>query len=125
MADEHVEVLERKAIPEVPSPVYLGGRIYMVKNGGILTAIDLTDGSRVFRKRLGSPGTHYASPIVGENLIYLTSASGEISVIDVSGKMPKRLAQNEFDEAILATPALVDNTLYVRTVSRLYAFKAE
>ena len=120
-----MQVLERKAIPEVPSPVYLDGRIYMIKNGGIVTAIDVTDGSRVFRKRLGSPGTHYASPIVGENLIYLSSASGEISVIDVSGETPKRLARNEFDEEIMATPALVDNTLYVRTARHLYAFKAE
>ena len=33
--------------------------------------------------------------------------------------------RNEFDEEIMATPALGDNTLYVRTASRLYAFKAE
>ena len=125
LTDDHVQVLERKAIPEVPSPVYLDGCIYMVKNGGIVTAIDVSDGSRVFRKRLGSPGTHYASPIVGEKLIYLTSASGEISVIDVSGETPKRLARNAFNEEIMATPALVENTLYVRTTSRLYAFKAE
>ena len=122
VADANVDVLERKAIPEVPSPIYHKRRIYMVKNGGILTCIDLVSGKRVYRKRMGATGTYYASPILCGDVLYLCSASGIVSTIDVSGDTPRQLARNDLAEPILATPAIVDGTLYVRTASQLYAF---
>ena len=42
-------------------------------------------------------------------------------VLDAGDEL-KILATNKLDGAILATPALVDRTIYVRTKSHLYAF---
>ena len=124
VTESHVSILERQSIPEVPSPLYHDGRIYMVKNGGILTCLDARTGKRLYRKRVGSPGTHYASPILSNGALFIAAAAGDIAVVDISGETPEILAKNSFNERIFATPAIVDNMLLVRTERRLYAIAA-
>ena len=119
---DRVTSLEDRAIAEVPTPVFYDDRIYMVKNGGIVTCIDATAGKRVFQKRLGSRGTHYASPVIAGDKLYLSSGNGEIAVIDLSLETPKRIATNKIGDGIFATPAVVDGRIYVRTESKLFAF---
>jgi outer membrane protein assembly factor BamB len=116
--------LERQSIPEVPSPLYHDGRVYIVKNGGILTCVDASTGKRLYRKRIGSSGTHYASPVLCNDLLYIASGAGHVAVVDISGETPEILAKNNFDEQIFATPAIIDNTILVRTARRLYAIAA-
>ncbi|MBP60247.1 MAG: hypothetical protein CMJ62_01865 [Planctomycetaceae bacterium] len=117
----HVRVLETRSIPEVPSPIYHEGHVYLVKNGGILTCVNTQTGKRVYRKRIGPAGTYYASPILAGHRLYISSGGGRVTVIDVAAKTPRVLAQNEFGENIFATPAIVDDTLYLRTEQSLYA----
>ena len=124
VTESHVSILERQSIPEVPSPIYHDGRVYIVKNGGILTCLNASTGERLYRKRSGSPGTHYASPILGNHVLYIASGAGQIAVVDISGETPEILAKNNFGEQIFATPAIIDNTLLVRTERRLYAIAA-
>ena len=50
----HVVWRENRAIPEVPSPLVLDGRLYLVRNGGILSCLD-TAGKVVYRGRVGAP----------------------------------------------------------------------
>jgi len=120
----HVRILERQSIPEVPSPVYHDGRIYIVKNGGILTCLNASKGERLYRKRVGSSGTYYSSPILSNDVLFIASAAGHVAAIDVSGETPAILAENNFGEQIFATPARIDDTLLVRTARRLYAIAA-
>ncbi len=75
----------------------------------------------MYSGRLGAPGYYYSSPIAADNRIYVASADGVVVVLD-AGDQLKVLAANELDGAILATPALVDGVLYVRTANHLYAF---
>lgn len=119
---DRVKTLEDRAIAEVPTPVYYNDRIYMVKNGGIVTCIDATAGERVFQKRLGSRGTHYASPVIAGDKLYVASGNGEIAVIDLGPETPKKIATNKIGNGIFATPAIVDGRIYVRTENRLFAF---
>jgi outer membrane protein assembly factor BamB len=66
-------------------------------------------------------GDYYSSPVAAGHKIYIASAEGEMVVLD-AGEELKILARNKLDGAILATPALVDGNIYVRTESHLYAF---
>lgn len=125
VTETHVRVMETQSIPEVPSPIFYDGRVYIVKNGGILTCLDCANGKRLYRKRVGGSGTHYASPIVNRGKLYLSSGEGRITVIDVTGKTPRVLAKNDFGDRIYATPAIVEDTILVRTGSRLYAIGGE
>lgn len=109
------------AIPEVPSPLYYDGRVYMVRNGGIVTAIEAKSGKLLYRARLGAPGPYYSSPIVAGGLLYVASGEGIVSVWK-PGETLQVIARNDIGEPIFATPAPVERRLYVRTENALYAF---
>ena len=113
--------LETQAIPEVPSPLCDGQYIYFVKNGGVLTCLDLETGERVYRTRTRGRGTHYASPVIADGKLYSVAGDGRVSVITL-GPKPEVLATNEMDDHVYATPAIVNGTIFVRTHSALYAF---
>jgi outer membrane protein assembly factor BamB len=121
VTETHVNVLEKKNIPEVPSPLAHQGRIYMVKNGGIVTCLDAISGDVLYRKRISASGSYYASPIAVGDHIYLASGQGTVTVLR-SGDQLDVIAENDLGERIMATPAAVDETLYVRTNDHLYAF---
>ena len=119
----HVTVLERRSIAEVPTPVVSGNRVFMVKNGGILTSIDRTEQERLYQIRVGATGSFFASPLLAGDRLFLMAVSGKAVVLDVSGDRAEVLAKNDLADEIFATPAIVDGTMYVRTKGHLYAFR--
>jgi outer membrane protein assembly factor BamB len=118
----HIVWQEFRGVPEVPSPLVYRDRVWMIKSGGLLTCLALADGKLVFQKRIGAPGGYYASPVAGGNRIYVASDDGAVTVLEASDKL-NILARNHLPDAILATPAIVDGTLYVRTTKQLFAFR--
>jgi outer membrane protein assembly factor BamB len=113
---------EAKGIPEVPSPLLVGNRLYLVKAGGVVICRDAASGKSLFEDRLGAAGGYYASPVMAAGRIYAASDRGTVVVFEATDSL-KVLARNDLKEPIMATPAIVDGKLYVRTASRLYAFK--
>ena len=118
-----IRVLETQGIPEVPSPLCDGKYVYFVKNGGVFTCLELESGKRLHRIRTRGRGTHYASPLIAGDQIYTVAGDGRISVL-TRGPKPKLLATNDMPEGVYASPAISDGTLYVRTHTTLYAFRA-
>jgi outer membrane protein assembly factor BamB len=112
---------ERKGVPGVPSPLYYNGRLYTFQNGGIVFSRVAKTGELVYSGRLGAPGYYYSSPVAADNKVYIASEEGVVVVLD-AGERLKILATNKLDGAILATPALADGNIYVRTENHLYAF---
>jgi outer membrane protein assembly factor BamB len=113
---------ENRSVPEVPSPLVYDSRVYVVRNGGILTCLDAATGRVVYRERLGAPGPYYSSPIEAGGRLFIGSGDGALVVV-APGDVLKVLARNELGEPIFATPAVSpEGTLYVRTPSALYAF---
>lgn len=110
-----------RGVPECPTPVYSDGLIYMVKNGGIATCLDARTGEQHYSSRIGARGPRYSSPVVGDGKVYAASAKGLLTVWKTGTKL-EVLAQNDFGERIMATPALLDGRIYVRTESYLYCF---
>jgi outer membrane protein assembly factor BamB len=119
-----VRYLERKGIPEVPSPLVHKGHVYFVKNGGILTCLELKSGIQKYRMRTRGKGTYYASPIIAGDKMFLTSGEGKISVVSL-GDDPDVLATNDMKEKTYATPAIVDGVIYVRTHKTLSAYASK
>jgi outer membrane protein assembly factor BamB len=112
---------ERRGVPGVPSPLYYNGRLYTVQNGGIVFCRAAKTGELVYSGRLGALGYYYSSPVAADNKVYIASEEGVVSVLD-TGDVLKVLAANKLDGGILATPAIVDGSIYVRTETHLYAF---
>jgi outer membrane protein assembly factor BamB len=112
---------ESRGVPGVPSPLYYDGRLYTFQNGGIVFCRVAKTGELIYSGRLGALGYYYSSPVAAGNQIYIASEEGVVSVL-AAGPELKVLASNKLDGAILATPAIIDGTIYVRTESHLYAF---
>jgi outer membrane protein assembly factor BamB len=112
---------EHKGTPGVPSPLYYNGHLYTFQNGGIVFSRVAKTGELLYSGRLGAPGYYYSSPVAADNKIYIASEEGVVVVLD-AGEQLKVLATNKLDGAILATPALADGNIYVRTENHLYAF---
>ncbi len=108
-------------VPHVTSPLFYKNRVYMIKSGGILSCFKADDGALQYSDRIGAAGAYFASPIAANGKIYFTSRNGIITVIE-DGEKLNILARNDLDEIISATPAIVDNKIYVRTDTNLYAF---
>ncbi len=111
-----------KPVSSVASPLFYQGRIYVIREGGMLTCINAATGAAVYEnKRVGATGDYFASPLAADGRIYLASRNGVISVI-ASGDEFKVIANNDLAEPISASPAIADNKLYVRTARHLWAF---
>jgi outer membrane protein assembly factor BamB len=117
----HVSWREQRAISEVPSPLYYRERVYMVRDGGIVSCLDAKTGRLMYRERLGASGAYFSSPVAGDGKIYVASQLGVVVVL-AAGDRFTVLARNDLGESIQATPALVDGKIYVRTEKHLYAF---
>jgi len=108
-------------VPECPSPLYYDGRVYMVKNGGIASCLVAATGELKYQDKLRVGGPYYASPVVGDGKIYVPSARGVITVFEPGDDL-NVLARNDLKERMMATPAIVDGRIYVRTENNMYAF---
>jgi outer membrane protein assembly factor BamB len=120
----HVAWSYTRGLPYVPSPLFYDGRVYLVKDGGLTTSLEAKTGKPAYaQQRLGAVGSYYASPVAAEGRIYLASLSGKLTVIKAGGDKPEILHQVDFGERIFATPALVEDKLYLRTEKHLWAFQ--
>jgi outer membrane protein assembly factor BamB len=111
-----------KSLPNVPSPLLYQNVLYLVKEGGILTALDPASGKVLKQGRLkGALDFYYSSPVGADGKIFTASQDGHVSVIK-AGPDWEVLAVNDMDDEVYATPAPVDQRLYLRTKSALYCF---
>ncbi len=120
--EERIAWKHSRGIPEVPSPLYYDHKLFIVRDGGLLQCLEAASGAVLYQERLGVGGGYTASPIAADGRVYLPSHSGTIVVVDARAKELKVLARNVIGEKITATPALVENLLYVRTDRHLFAF---
>lgn len=96
----------------------------LVKDGGIVTIYDTKSGDELYNGRPVEAGNYYASPVAANGHIYFASlADGAVTVLKAGSDKPEVVAKNPpLGERLAATPAIADDTLYVRTAGHLYAF---
>lgn len=113
-----------KGLPYVASAILYRGQYVMVRDGGIVVACDAETGDTVYQSRIAAAGRHYASPVAANGHIYFTSLDGgAVTVLKAGAEKAVVEAKNpELGERCAATPAIADNTLYIRTAGHLYAF---
>ncbi len=122
ISESHRAWKQTRGLPYIPSPLCYGGRVYVVKNGGMASCYDAKTGKPLYQEeRLGALGDYYSSPVAADGKIYFTSQQGMVTVL-AAGDIFKVMAQNNLGEAVMATPAIVDGVIYFRTAGNLYAF---
>lgn len=117
VTDTHIAWKHDKGVPHTPSPLVVGDEIYIVSDSGIATCLDARTGTVYWSERLG--GGFSASPVLAEARLYFQSEEGVGTVIK-AGKSFESLARNDLGERTLASPAVADNTLFLRSQSQLW-----
>lgn len=117
-----------RGVPECPSPLFLDGRLYVIKNGGIVSCFAAATGELRYQERTELRGPVYASLVAGDGKLYCTSARGVIGVLAL-GDTFEVLSTNDLSELfdgqrVLATPALAPGFVYVRAERTLACFRA-
>lgn len=106
----------------IVSPLISQDRMFLIKEGGITTVFDTQQGEPLRRpQRVGRGGSYFASPVLGDGKIYLANSDGMVLVLRDSANY-EELAVNDIGESIVATPAISDRYLLIRTRSQLFCF---
>lgn len=123
ITDSHIAWEKKKGLPYVPSALLYRGNLFMVKDGGLASCFDATSGETKYeQQRLGLDGSFYASPVAANGHIYLVNLTGKAATL-AAGDKPDVVWRADFGERVAATPAIVDDTIFVRTETKLFAFK--
>ena len=117
-AAEHVAWKSASGGPYTSTPVAYGEQVHFVRNTGVVCALSLASGEQLYRERLGS--TFSASPVASDGKIYLAGEDGVVTVIK-AGPDFEVLGRSDMGEPCLATPAISQGALFVRTRGHLYA----
>ncbi|MEO8027014.1 MAG: PQQ-binding-like beta-propeller repeat protein [Bryobacteraceae bacterium] len=112
----------RKSLPNIPSPLLYGGTLFLVKDGGIVTTIDPKSGAVLKQGRVpGATEQFWSSPVGAAGKVYLLSQGCKLAVLKAEPQW-EVLRVNDLDDECFATPALADNSIYLRTRHHLYRF---
>jgi outer membrane protein assembly factor BamB len=112
----------KKNLPYIPAPLVYQDVLYLVKDGGIVTALDARTGEALKTGR--SPdalGEYFASPVAADGKVFLANVEGKVTVLK-AGAQWDILGTNDLGEEIHATPALSGGRIYVRTQGSIYCF---
>jgi outer membrane protein assembly factor BamB len=109
----------------MPTPLAYRGVLYVLANNGVFDAYDLRSGQELYRQRLADVGSGFsASPVAADGRVYLSSEDGDVLVI-AAGREFQQLARIPMGELLMATPALSEGALYVRSSQSLFAIGAK
>jgi outer membrane protein assembly factor BamB len=107
--------------PYVPSPLLYGEELYILKsNNGILSAFNAKTGEPFYtQQRIEGVPNVYASPVGAGGRVYVAGREGAVAVLE-RGREFKVLAVNTLEDGFDASPAVVDNEIYLRGRKFLY-----
>ena len=107
--------------PDCPTPVCYRGRLYLVRDNGVGSCLDAVTGELKWRERIFR-GNVKASPVAADGKVYFTAMSGETIVL-AAGDEFKIAGKGKVAGQVIATPALADGTIYIRSKDRLWAIR--
>jgi outer membrane protein assembly factor BamB len=105
------------AVSKTASPVLVDGLLYLVSDEGMVTCLEADTGKQVWRTRL--PGNFAASPIYGDGRLYFSNQKGQTTVL-LPGRTFQAAATNALAAGFMASPAVADKALFLRTRTHLY-----
>ncbi|MBI3418468.1 MAG: PQQ-binding-like beta-propeller repeat protein [Verrucomicrobia bacterium] len=117
VTDSHVAWTLTKGAPNTPSLILIGDDLYLVSDAGIASCVDAKTGKVHWQERLG--GNFSASPIFADGRLYFQNEEGVGTVLK-PGKEFQKLATNSLNERTLASYAVTDDAIFIRTEQALF-----
>jgi outer membrane protein assembly factor BamB len=106
--------------PDVPTPVTDGTHVYVINDRGIMACLEARTGREVYARQRLKPGTYSASPVLADGHIYVTNEDGLTSVVK-AGPEFQVVAENDFNDYTLSSPAVSNGQIFFRTTKYLWA----
>ena len=120
-SNEFVVWAQRRDGAYMQTPLVYGDHLYVCRDNGVLNVYEARTGRRIYQQRLAGGRTGFsASAVAADGKIYFTSEEGTVYVVK-AGPDFELLAENPMGEVTLATPAISEGVLFVRTRSHLVA----
>lgn len=117
VTDTHVAWKYAKTVPSRSSPVLTEGRLFMISDNGMISCVDAKSGQAVWQKR--TKGAFSASPLLADGKIWFFGEDGEVPVIAAAATY-QPLADNRLDDGFMASPAVYQDSLVLRSRKHLY-----
>ena len=118
----HVTWSRRKVVPKKSSPLLLNDLLFMVSDEGVASCSNPLNGEIYWADRLKIKGQCASSPIHASGHIYSFSSEGDCIVFKAKKEGLEILAHNKLPTGCMASPAVVGDSLLVRTKQNLYRF---
>jgi outer membrane protein assembly factor BamB len=109
--------------PYMPTPILYGDYFYTCSNAGVVTCYQAATGKEVYKERIGG-ASYTASPVAGDGRLYFITEQGEVRVVK-AGPTFELLAVNEMGDNCLASPAISNGLLFIRSQHFLWAVGAK
>jgi outer membrane protein assembly factor BamB len=107
--------------PDVPSPISDGTLVYVFRDNGVVHALDLKTGAVIWGPERLKTGAYSASPVLAEGRLYITSENEGLTSVISAGPKFQILAENPLDDYTLASPAISNGQIFIRTDKFLWA----
>ena len=117
VTDTHIAWEQKKGVPALASPLYVGPYLYTVTRDNILHCFEGATGKLLWQQRLR--GVYYPSPVLADGRIYMTSEEG-VTLVLRPGPRYEEIAQNDLGEMCRASMAVSQGNFFIRTAEHLY-----
>ena len=112
-----------RKMPKTPSMIAANGQVLVLNDTGSLSGLDAKSGKSLWSQKL--PGNFSASPVLAGKILYAVSEDGVCFIVEISPTGAEILAEIDMAERSLASPALLDGALYLRTETHLWKITGE
>lgn len=120
---EKIAWRSRQGGSTMPTAVTADGIVYSIADDGILTMLNAATGKVLDRQRIG--GKFASSPLLVGNRLYLLSQEGVITVLEVEGASTSTLAKSNMDGGLMASPAIYNSDLIIRTSKSIARYTSD
>lgn len=117
VSDTHVAWRVGRAVPRIPSPILVGDLLYMTSDDGTVTCLEIMTGKEVWQERIR--GSYFASAICADGRIYFFDDQGKTTILK-AGRAFEVIGTNTLENGLMASPAVLDKSLILRTKTHLY-----
>lgn len=118
VTDSHLRWSVKSGVPKTASFVANGGLLTMVSDNGVVTCLQSATGKELWKQRIG--GDFSTSLLQASQRLYAISETGVCTVMELDPNSPSVVATNDLQERTLASPAVIEQDLLVRTASAIY-----
>src|SRR5262245_42855318 len=119
-SNAHIAWSKMRGGPYMPTPILYGLHFYTCSNSGVLACYEAATGKEVYKQRISGGDSYTASPVAADGRLYFASEQGQVRVVK-AGPAFQLLAVNKVDDYVMATPAISNGALFVRSQHFLMA----